>query len=161
MKNPVVIFFASLLQFTFLSAHAQISTSKLSFKSLPTSWDEGLPLGNGMLGALIWQKDGNTRFSLDRADLWDQRPMNGLHRNEFSFAWVQQQVQKKDYTPVQDYFDKPYDNEPAPTKIPGAALEIPFEGFGNPIRAEIILRSALALVEFESGINIRSFVIHH
>ena len=158
MKNPIRIFFAIVLSLAFFSADAQISTSKISFPTLPKTWDEGLPLGNGMLGALIWQKDGKMRFSLDRADLWDQRPMNGLHRNEFSFAWVQQQVQKKDYKPVQDYFDKPYDNEPAPTKIPGAAFEIPFDGMGEPIRAEIILRSALALVEFESGINIRSFV---
>ena len=28
----------------------------LLFDSLPKRWDEAIPLGNGMLGALIWQK---------------------------------------------------------------------------------------------------------
>ncbi|HLO80708.1 MAG TPA: hypothetical protein VK166_07105 [Chitinophagaceae bacterium] len=156
--NPGRIFLALVFQLIVFSAYSQISASKLSFKTLPTPWDEGLPFGNGMLGALIWQKDGKLRFSLDRADLWDQRPMNGLHRNEFSYAWVQQQVQKKDYKPVQEYFDKPYDNEPAPTKIPGAAIEIPFAAFGQPVRAEIYLRSAMGLVEWESGVNMKTFV---
>ena len=158
MKHPIRIFFVAVLLFLSSGSYAQVSTSKLSFKTLPTSWDEGLPFGNGMLGALVWQKEGKMRFSLDRADLWDQRPMNGLHRPEFKFSWVQQQVQKKDYKIVQDYFDRPYDNEPAPTKIPGAAFEIPFESVGAPIRAEIILRSALGLVEFENGANMRTFV---
>ena len=37
-----------------------------------TSWDEGLPLGNGKLGCLIY---GNNplRLSLDRGDLWEDR----------------------------------------------------------------------------------------
>ncbi|MEO6290599.1 MAG: hypothetical protein ABIO76_11790, partial [Ginsengibacter sp.] len=37
----------------------------LVFDSLPKRWDEAIPLGNGMLGALIWQKENMLRFSLD------------------------------------------------------------------------------------------------
>ena len=50
----------------------------LVFDYLASTWDEGIPLGNGMMGALIWQKDGNLRFALDRADLWDLRPVDNL-----------------------------------------------------------------------------------
>ena len=35
-----------------------------------------------MLGALIWQKDDNLRFSVDRTDLWDLRPMKNLDKPE-------------------------------------------------------------------------------
>jgi len=46
-------------------------------ENLASTWDEAIPLGNGMLGALVWQKDNKLRISLDRADLWDLRPMAG------------------------------------------------------------------------------------
>ena len=50
----------------------------LRFSDIPLKWHEGLPLGNGLLGCLVWQKDGTLRLALDRADLWDLRPMKGL-----------------------------------------------------------------------------------
>lgn len=30
----------------------------LDFSQIPTRWDEAIPLGNGISGTLIWQKDG-------------------------------------------------------------------------------------------------------
>lgn len=42
----------------------------LHFSQIPVCWDEAIPLGNGISGTLIWQKDGNLRLALDRADLW-------------------------------------------------------------------------------------------
>lgn len=45
----------------------------LVFDELADRWDEAMPLGNGILGALIWEKDGKLRLGLDRADLWDLR----------------------------------------------------------------------------------------
>jgi hypothetical protein len=67
----------------YIPSSAQNREHDLHFDSLAKSWDEAIPLGNGMLGALIWEKDHKLRMSLDRADLWDMRPMNGLHRKEF------------------------------------------------------------------------------
>jgi hypothetical protein len=137
---------------------SQLPFQKLSLDSIPTSWNEGMPLGNGMLGALVWKKENSLRLSLDRADLWDSRPMKGLHRPEFRFDWVKQQVEKNDYKIVQQYFDWPYDNEPAPTKIPGAALEIPMQGFGKPIKTELDISTAMCAVEWQSGVQMMSFV---
>ncbi|MFD1144009.1 glycoside hydrolase family 95-like protein [Larkinella insperata] len=130
----------------------------LQFSLLPTRWDEALPLGNGILGTLIWQKDNRLRFSLDRADLWDLRPMKGLDRPEFSYRWVQGQVMKKDYKIVQEYFDKPYDQEPGPTKIPGAALEFDTKGWGAVQSARLLIRDAVAEVKWKNGTVLRSFV---
>ena len=101
------------------TVHAQPAQQhNLHFDKLANVWDEALPLGNGTIGALIWEREGKLRFSLDRADVWDMRPMAGLHREEFKYKWVQEQVRKKDYKRVQQYFDAPYDREPAPSKIP-------------------------------------------
>ena len=140
------------------NTNAQDRKHNLSFDSIPTRWDEAFPMGNGMIGELVWAKDGKLRFSLDRADLWDSRPMQGLHRKEFSYKWVQEQVAKKDYKPVQDYFDRPYDNEPAPTKIPGGALEFNMSDWGKVLVAELDIASATTSITWSKGISLKSFV---
>jgi alpha-L-fucosidase 2 len=120
--KKIILIIAGLLFYNGVSAQNEVNHD-LKFDTLARHWDEAIPLGNGMLGALIWQRADHLRFSLDRADLWDLRPMKGLHRKEFSYQWVINQVNKKDYAPVQRYLDEPYDHEPAPSKIPGGALE--------------------------------------
>jgi len=130
----------------------------LRFDSLAKSWDEAMPMGNGMLGALIWEKDGKLRISLDRADLWDMRPMKGLHRKEFSYVFIQQKVKEKDYGIVQQYFDRPYDEEPAPTKIPAAALEFAIKGWGSVRSVHLDIRKAICQVEWSNGTTMESFV---
>lgn len=52
----------------------------LKFSALATTWDEAMPLGNSMLGALIWKKADKLRMSLDRADLWDLRRFMYINR---------------------------------------------------------------------------------
>lgn len=141
------------------SINAQNEFYSLQFKSLPSQWDKALPMGNGLLGALIWQKDNQLRFSLDRADLWDERPMKGLHRSEFSYKWVQDQITKNDYKPVQDYFDKPYDQEPAPSKIPGAAIEFDLHQWGNNTNnVKLDLLTATSIIQWDNGGLLKTFV---
>lgn len=144
--------------FTLLSKAQTKADHDLSFTTLANQWDEALPIGNGWLGALVWQKQDKLRFSLDRADLWDMRPMKGLHRKEFSFQWVIDQVKKKDYRPVQEYFDEPYDREPGPTKIPGGALEFDTKGWGEVRRAHLSLNNALCEVQWSGGTKLQTFV---
>lgn len=141
------------------TVHAQPATKhNLHFEKLAKVWDEALPLGNGTVGALIWEREGKLRFSLDRADIWDMRPMAGLHREEFSYKWVQEQVRKKDYKPVQQYFDAPYDREPAPSKIPAGALEFDLPADWKVKRADVLLASATGEVEWENGVLLKTFV---
>jgi alpha-L-fucosidase 2 len=141
-----------------IQTSAQEKKHNLQFDTLAKRWDEALPIGNGMLGALIWEKNGNLRLSLDRADLWDERPMKGLHREEFSFRWVQEQVAKKQYDTVQKLFDHPYDREPAPSKIPGGAIEVPIKSWGAQSAASIDLKTATSTVTWKNGTVLKSFV---
>lgn len=134
------------------------SAHDLSFDSLATRWDEAIPLGNGMLGSLVWQKGERLRFSLDRADLWDLRPMRGLHRKEFSYQWVYGQVIKKDYEIVQRYFDEPYLNDPAPSKIPGAALEFDTREWGPVQDVHLFIQNALCIVKWTNGVVLKTFI---
>jgi alpha-L-fucosidase 2 len=144
--------------FFFAQTEAQTASHDLIFSSLPKQWDEALPMGNGMTGVLIWEKEGRLRMSLDRADLWDQRPMKGLHRKEFSYDWVYRQVLKKDYAIVQQYFDQPYDNEPAPTKIPGGAIEVQTAAWGDATLAALRIKNAISEIKWTNGVVLKSFV---
>ncbi|HWV64209.1 glycosyl hydrolase family 95 catalytic domain-containing protein, partial [Chitinophaga sp.] len=141
-----------------LSSMGQSSPHDLQFNRLAPRWDEAIPLGNGLLGALIWQKEDHLRFSLDRADLWDMRPMKGLHRKEFSYQWVINQVHKKDYKPVQEYFDAPYDREAAPSKIPGGALEFDTRNWGAVQSVHLTLSNAVCEVTWAGGTRLQTFV---
>jgi len=144
------------------SLHAQPVLEKnphnLVFSQLAGSWDEGIPLGNGMLGALIWQKDNNLRFSLDRADLWDLRPMENLQTDKFKFSWVHEQWKKDNYKEVQNQFDKPYDQLPAPSKIPGGALEFDIQNAGKVKSVSLHIREAVCEIVWEDGKRMQSFV---
>ena len=64
----------------------------LTFKKTITKWDEGIPLGNGHLGALIWGKAEALRFSLDRADIWDLTPHPRIFEGDFTYQTMVQLV---------------------------------------------------------------------
>ncbi len=130
----------------------------LHFDELSQVWDEAIPLGNGMLGALIWEKEGKLRFSLDRADLWDLRPMENLQTPAWKYSWVYEQWKKDDYKPVQDRFDVPYDRSPAPSKIPGAALEFDISSWGEVAAVHLYIDKAICEVKWKNGVKLLSFV---
>lgn len=134
------------------------SASDLVFPVLASSWDEGMPLGNATVGALVWKKGSSLRFSLDRADLWDLRPVDSLSGANYRFSWVKEQIRKKDYLPVQKKFDWPYDQMPAPSKIPGAALEFPLSELGEPSRVHLYLNNALCEAVWKDGTQMQTFV---
>ena len=136
----------------------QVSKHDFHFRTLARSWDEGVPLGNGMLGALVWQKDSALRIALDRADLWDLRKVKEFERPEFRFSWVIDQVNKGDYKPVQALSDLPYERDAAPTKLPGAALEFEIPDVSAVEEVHLSLGQALCTVTWRSGIRLRTFV---
>lgn len=155
MKKNFIFITLTLLS---INTFAQPINHDLHFDKLATRWDEAIPLGNGMLGALVWQKAEHLRFSLDRADLWDQRPMKGLHGPEFSYQYVIDHVKSKDYSPVQKHLDEPYDSEPAPSKIPGGALEFDTKAWGEVKSVDLHLPDAVCEVKWANGIILKTFV---
>ena len=64
----------------------------LNYQKPATTWDEALPLGNGLLGALVWGDGKPLRISLDRTDLWDLRPVPEFYTEEYSYALMRQWV---------------------------------------------------------------------
>ncbi|MFN3852734.1 MAG: glycosyl hydrolase family 95 catalytic domain-containing protein [Spirosomataceae bacterium] len=157
MKSALIAILQLLL---FFNSFGQIyrNADALKFSQIPTRWDEGLPLGNGLIGELIWQKDDKLRFSLDHAELWDLRPMKELHTPNFNYKWVKEQVLKDNYAAVQKIGDIPYEREPAPSKLPGAALEFDIKSWGAVKYAKLNIEKAISEIVWENGAKMNSFV---
>jgi len=155
MKKIIILI---LLAASFSEVDGQNLTNyNLSFSSLAAKWDEAMPLGNGMLGALVWQKKGNLRLSLDRADLWDERnAMPDL--SVYNFKWVEQQKLKKDYSIVQKNLDQPYDRQTYPTKLPAGAMEFNVASFGKVVSNILDIKTAVNTVKFENGTLFKCFI---
>ena len=147
----------ALLIFNSISAQPT-SKHNLHFNALAKTWDEGIPLGNATVGTLIWEKDNQLRFSLDRSDLWDLRPMKGLDGPGFSYKWITEQVRKKDYKIVQQKLDEPYESEPAPSKIPGGALMINTRTWGQIDYVDLDIATALCVIKWKNGTKLETYV---
>lgn len=160
MKYFLVIFSILGLLISCSSEKIKISESihNLRFRSLSGSWDEAIPLGNGMLGELVWQNGKRLRLSLDRADLWDLRPMPNLDKPEWKYSWVYDQWKKDNYKAVQEAFDRPYDELAAPSKIPGAAIEFDISKLGEVRSVTLDITSALCEVKWVNGARLLTFV---
>lgn len=151
------IFLPAILLLPLNSINAQPKPAcNLTFNKLADKWDEAIPLGNGMLGALIWQKNDKLRLSLDRADLWDER--KALDLSKFNFKWVEEQVLKNKYDTVHKLGDHPYDNIPYPTKLPAAAMEFDISSLGKVVSNELDIQQALNTVTFQTGVVFRCYI---
>lgn len=146
----------SLLLLPVISIAQPRSSHDLRFTELAKRWDEGIPLGNGWIGALIWQKEQSIRFSLDRVDLWDDRPMPLI--DKVNYKWVQEKVALNQYDSVQKYGDEPYEANPAPTKIPGAALEMDLGVLGSVVSNTLDISNGLNRIEFSNKMVMYNYV---
>jgi alpha-L-fucosidase 2 len=154
-RSYYICFLFSLLSFQFIIAQPR-KEHNLSFDSLAKRWDEGIPLGNGWIGALIWQKADKLRMSLDRVDLWDDRPMPEI--DKLKFSWVIEKVKLNQYDSVQKLGDEPYEKYPAPTKIPGAALEFDLNSMGTVVSNELDISNGISVIKFNNGIVFNNYI---
>ena len=87
-------------------------------------WDEAIPLGNGLLGGLLWGEENRLKLSLDRGDLWDLRTPETLLRDDWTYATICKGVAENDQATISELFDKPYGSCDYPTKIPAGRIEL-------------------------------------
>lgn len=121
----------------------------LSYDSPAKTWDEGMPLGNGTLGALLWGDGAPLNLSLDRTDLWDLRPVPEFEGADYTYATMRAWEKEGRYDDLIKLYEAPY-NRPAPTKIPAGRLEFRI-GNGDFKKAVMELLPAQAVVGFDDG----------
>lgn len=94
------------------------------FKGKTDNSHQGLMLGNGFLGALIYGND-KLEFSLDRIDLWDNRLPDEFKNPNFTYSNLVKFF-KTNYKEAYKLFNDCYDH-PYPTKINGGILSIDYK----------------------------------
>jgi alpha-L-fucosidase 2 len=120
------------------------------------TWDEAVPLGNGLLGGLLWGEDGTIRLSLDRGDLWDERPAKGMPWDKFNLANMVRLVREKKAAEITSIFDHNY-RDAHPSKIPAGRLEIAL-GDSRPVRRFVLdLATAVGEARFDGGAKLEAF----
>ncbi len=114
-------------------------------------WDEALPLGNGLLGTLMWGGGGWIRLSLDRGDLWDLRQPPELTAPELTFANLRRLVREGDGPGVVKRFESFYEQCPYPTKLPGGRLELDLGAGFEAVEFTLDLERAVAAAAAPEG----------
>jgi len=129
----------------------------LQFESPSQTWDEAIPLGNGLLGALLWGDGKPLKISLDRTDLWDLRPVPEFRTKEYSYKNMRQWVKEGRLSDLHRLYDDPYGNA-GPTKIPAGRIELTIGD--NPVfeKASLDLAGAMATVQFQGKFKVRVFI---
>lgn len=101
-----------------------MNPEKIELTAPIKTWDEGIPLGNGHLGALLWGEGRTLRISLDTGRLWDERLPEMLKRPDWTYAKMRELHAKGDWKTMHEYFDIPYDTIAYPTKLPAGRIEL-------------------------------------
>lgn len=124
------------------------------------TWDEAVPLGNGTMGVLLWGGSNFLRLSLDRGDLWDERPSKRFTevRDRFNWTTMQQLVANNRMSEFNDIFDSNYDYGGPPTKLPAGRVEITLAPSQTVERFELNLATAEALAYGATNELLRGFV---
>jgi len=120
--------------------------STLRFDEPIASWDEAMPLGNGQTGCLLWGED-RVKLSLDRVDIWDNRPAPETLLEEFTYETMVRAYRAGDRDTIDRLFDRPY-RYAAPTKLLAGRVELALD---TPITA---MRGALDLQTAEARVTI-------
>lgn len=87
-------------------------------------WDEAIPLGNGIIGVLLWGGGNVIKLSLDRGDLWDERTDNIENDPLWRWQTIVNAVKSGDYTNLK-IFERLY-SLPYPSKLAAGRVEITF-----------------------------------
>ena len=129
----------------------------LQYKTPAMVWDEALPLGNGIMGALVWGDGQPLKVSLDRSDLWDLRLVPEFYSDEYKWRIMRDWHEQGRVADLIRVYEKPY-NRPAPTKIPAGRIELVF-GDDKFSRTSLTLADATAHFHLDNGTD-ASLMVH-
>ena len=82
-------------------------------------WDEGLPLGNGKLGSIVYGSRP-LKITVDRTDLWDLRPNKTTLEEGFNYrnlVKLSTSDNPEDWKERQRLFEDIFMGEPYPSAI--------------------------------------------
>jgi len=124
------------------------------------TWDEAVPLGNGAMGLLLWGETNTVRLSLDRGDLWDERPSKRFTEVQSLFNWPTMQglVASNRMDEFHAIYDANYDYNGPPTKLPAGRVELTLDPSQTLRDFELNLATAEGVARCDGVGELRAFV---
>lgn len=117
--------------------------------TLDTSYcHNGMPLSNGVFGALVWFSGADIMITINRADYWDRR--GGTEwTEECTFSRLRELLAKRDFASVRKLFQPALVNgkEKKPTRMPLGRLELTLSSGYRPVSASLDTAAGEARVE--------------
>ncbi|ALE05235.1 hypothetical protein AL755_06680 [Arthrobacter sp. ERGS1:01] len=113
-----------------------------------TSWEDAIPLGNGLMGGLLWGEGNILKLSLDRGDLWDERTHGEAgwwRKHPWSTAG-------DDPDPWGTYYDGL-----TPTKLPAGRVEFRLDAGQRLAGFELDLATAQGKATTTAGATVQAF----
>jgi alpha-L-fucosidase 2 len=130
---------------------------ELLYEQPAETWDEAFPLGNGILGALVWGDGQPLNISLDRTDLWDLRPVPEYYEDDYSYTVMRQWEKEKRYEELIAKYDEPY-HRPAPTKIPAGRITLQFPEEVSFVEGKLSLDTARSDLRFTKEVQVSTWI---
>jgi len=96
----------------------------LLYEAAPERWEDGLPLGNGSIGAVIWGDGAPLKITLDSCDLWDLRTPR-FSDARYSYAHFRKLFEAGRISEIKDIFDFRR-RAVVPTRLPPLRFELSF-----------------------------------
>jgi len=115
------------------------------------TWDEAVPLGNGLTGGLLWGQGNAINLSLDRGDLWDERLPEIYHQDNWNYDTIRKLKAAGNQGEISRLFDHPYNRVPYPTKLPGGRLVLTLHESQQAKSFELDMRKAVGRVILSKG----------
>lgn len=129
----------------------------LVLKAPVVTWDEALPLGNGLMGGLLWGENNTVKLSLDRGDLWDERTHGEKEWwKKYTYHKGAALLAQKEFDQVNSWWDEAY-NGVSPTKLPAGRIEFKFPEGEVLKNFELLEATAEGLARFNSGVEMHAF----
>ena len=139
-----------------------MNTKILDFKKSITSWDEGIATGDGKLGSIIYGA-GPIRVSVDRIDLWDNRPNEQTFEPGFNYKNLIKLAKSgaagndEDWAEHKRLFDRLSHITPYPSKITAGRFELDFGTTRDDIHSHLDMTTAIADIKIPEVGEIRQF----
>lgn len=130
---------------------AQVIESALKLDAPIKTWDEAIPLGNGLMGGLLWGEGSTLRLSLDRGDLWDERVSKKADFSKLNYATLLRLKAAGKYAEMAKIMEDPY-RDATPTKLPGGRVEFDLDGAIPIRRFTLNFGGAEARVDSDKGL---------
>ena len=142
------------------------SAHQIVHRRAPAEWQHGFPLGNGVLGVMVWGDGQPLAFTLDRADLWDTRlDRSFMDHPDFTYEGLRRLVAEQRFDEALEVFEERQrrDNPVGPTKIGVGRAEL-FLGAAAEYRVHLdidraVVEGTMCTAAAEHGL--RAFVARH